>query len=47
MWPPTMAGDFPVKPYADLGSDLEVTWAQSRSATLTCFSNCDIPAGFI
>ena len=34
-----MAGNFPVKPYADLGSDLEVTWAESRSTTLTCFSN--------
>ena len=46
MWPPTMAGDFPVKPYADLGNDLEVTWAQSRSDTLTCFSYCDKLAAF-
>ena len=46
MWPPTMAGYFPVKPYADLGTNLDVTWAQSKSATLASFSNCDMLAAF-
>ena len=31
-----------MKPYADLGSDLELPWAQSKSATLTSFINGDI-----
>ena len=44
--PPTMVGHFPGKPYVGLGSDLEVTWARSRSDTLICFSNCDILAAF-
>ena len=36
----------PEKPYADPGSDLEVTWAQGKSTTLTCFDNCEILATF-
>ena len=36
----------PEKPFADPGSDLEVTWAQGKSTTLTCFDNCEILGTF-
>ena len=36
----------PEKPYADPGSDLEVTWAQRKSTILTFFDNCEILATF-
>ena len=43
---PTMAENVPVKPYADHGSDLDMAWAQSISATLTCFGCFDKLGGF-
>ena len=36
----------PEKPYVDPASDFEITWAQRKSTTLTCFGSCEILATF-